>query len=213
MVQRSDIVALSISSTKQEALNVVKYGYHSRIPIYDGDLDNIVGFVHIKDVIANLEIDFKIPDVMRRMIFIPPAMKVSAVLFRMKSYRVHAAIVVDEFGATAGLVTMTDIVEEILGEINDEHGANDEPIFIKISSNKFEVSGKLEVNDFIKKSGFKIATSDQFKTIGGYILSIAGKIPVAKEKITSPEGIEFFVVDADLKKINTIIISTANYRL
>ena len=91
--------------------------------------------------------------------------------------------------------------------------ANDEPIFIKISSNKFEVSGKLEVNDFIKKSGFKIATSDQFKTIGGYILSIAGKIPVAKEKITSPEGIEFFVVDADLKKINTVIISTANYRL
>jgi CBS domain containing-hemolysin-like protein len=212
MIERSKIFALDVNTPKNGIISAINSRQNSRIPIYEKNLDKIIGFIHIKDIIRNIEKDFKISDIIRNIIFIPPEMRVSAVLFRMKSYQVHAAIVVDEFGCTAGLVTMTDIVEEILGEINDEHDKEISPSFIKISDSKFEVSARLELKDFTNKSGIKIRTSDNFRTIGGYIFSITGKVPNAKEKITAPNGIEFFILDADNKKINNVIIDIGNIK-
>lgn len=210
MIERSKVFAIDINTTKDGILSAVNTRQHSRIPIYENNLDKILGFIHIKDIVKNIEKDFKISDIIRNIIFIPPEMKVSAVLFRMKLYQVHAAIVVDEFGCTAGLVTMTDIVEEILGEINDEHDKEVSPSFIKVSDGKFEVSARLELKDFKQKSGVSIKTSHNFRTVGGYIFSITGKVPSPKEKIIDPDGIEFFILDADDKKIKNVIIDVTN---
>ena len=212
MIQRSEIVALDCCCTKDDVMAAINSGHHSRIPVYECDIDQIKGFVHIKDLFASFDSTFSIADIIRQVIFVPPAMKVSAVLLRMKSYRVHAAIVVDEFGATIGMVTMKDIVEEILGDIDDEHDNEIEPAFIKISKYKFEVSARLELKEFVQKSGIKIKFSDEYRTIGGYILSLTGKVPLKKEKVISPDNIEFFILDADNKKLNMVIINTSNYK-
>ncbi|AHX11270.1 transporter associated domain protein [Neorickettsia helminthoeca str. Oregon] len=209
MVERSKIVAIDVS-IKSDDLRSFKEISHSRTPVFDGNLDKIIGFIHIKDVLNNVGNEFSIMDVLRKIICVPPSMKVSALLMKMKVAHVHMAIVVDEFGATVGIVTMTDVVEQILGDIHDEHDINSEPFLLRLSEHKFEVSARIEMKEFLDKSGLEFEVGDNFRTLGGYIFSIAGKVPSVGDIVTSPEGVMFSILDADNKRINVVLVDASN---
>lgn len=212
MIERSQISAIEENTTKQELIKFINIRQNTRIPVYKGNLDVIIGFIHIKDILKNIEKEFSIKDILRDIIFVPPSMKVSEVLLLMKTYHTHAAIVVDEFGGTEGLITMVDIIEEIIGDLEDEHDSEIIPKFIKITQNRFEVSAQMSLEDFNVRSHIKLPVSSYFKTIGGYICHITGKVPATGEKIQTEEGIEISILEADSKKVSSVIIDTSNYK-
>ncbi|ABD46242.1 transporter associated domain-containing protein [Neorickettsia sennetsu] len=209
MVERSKIVALDVRTMGEGLLEVLKGISHSRVPVFDGNLDKIVGFIHVKDVLNRMGAPFNIRSALRKIVCVPPSMKASGLLMEMKAARVHVAVVVDEFGATVGVVTMTDIVEQILGDIQDEHGVDAEPSFLRVGSDKFEVSTGIEMKEFLDKSGLELKAGHGSRTLGGYILSIAGKVPSVGDVVSSPEGVEFTILDADNKKIGVVLVDAS----
>ena len=212
MIERSRIFAVDVNMSKDELIKAVNINQNTRIPVYKENLDKIVGFIHIKDILKNIENKFTIQDILRTIIFVPPSMKVSEVLMKMKFYRKYAAVVIDEFGGTEGLITMIDIIEEIIGDIEDEHDQEITPKFVRIGESKFEVSGEMELEDFNNRSNVSLPESDYFRSIGGYIFHIIGRVPQKGERIRTDEGIEMFIVDTDDKKINSVIIDTSGYK-
>ncbi|WP_237111375.1 CBS domain-containing protein [Neorickettsia findlayensis] len=209
MVERSKIVALDVSAKSEELLEVLKNIGHSRLPVFEGNLDKIIGFIHVKDVLNRVGTFFDVRGVLRKIICVPPSMKVSGLLGEMKAARVHLAVVVDEFGATVGVVTMKDIVEQIFGDIQDEHGVDAEPFFLCVGSGRFKVSTEIEMKEFLDKSGLELETGHGSRTLGGYILSIAGKVPLVGDVISSPEGVEFTILDADNKRIGVVLVDAS----
>lgn len=212
MVERSKIIALDVRTKGEELLEVLRGIRHSRVPVFEGNLDKIIGFIHVKDVLSRLGVPFDVRSVLRKIVCVPPSMKASGLLVEMKAARVHVAVVVDEFGATVGVVTMTDIVEQILGDIQDEHGVDAEPFFLHVGGGRFEVSTGIEMKEFLDKSGLELEAGQGSRTLGGYILSIAGKVPSVGDVISSPEGVEFTILDADNKRIEVVLVDASRVK-
>jgi CBS domain containing-hemolysin-like protein len=212
MIPRADIFAIPEDIDFEELQKKLTEKTYTRIPVYKGDLDEILGFLHIKDVarIFFNKQHFNIKEIIRKSLFVPPSMKVSNLLIRMQQTRVHIAIVVDEYGGTEGIVTLEDIVEEIVGNIEDEHDEQETNIiFKKISDDIFEVSSRVQVSDFMKKSGIDLSIKDsdaEYDTIGGLVSYLLGRIPVKGEVITFSDNVELEVTDADSRTIRKLII-------
>ena len=215
MIPRADIGAVEINDNFEKVLEVFIREAHSRVPIYEKNLDNIVGMVHIKDLVnyqhkKKLEIKF-LHNLKREILEIPPSMPVLDLLLKMQMTRLHMGIVIDEYGCTDGLVTIEDVIEEITGEIEDEHDEKNLPMLIKTSANTFEASARVEIDELQKVTNVKfldINENEDIDTLGGLIFSIAGRVPQRGEIIKHSSGITFEIKDADPMKIKSVKVST-----
>lgn len=165
MVTRKKIFALPINTTKKELLLAMQDNHYTRIPIYKGELDDIVGFIHIKDIISNINDDFNITDIMRNIMFVPTSMKAMDLLIKMQGAHIHVGIVLDEYGGTEGLVTIVNIIEKIVGDIDDEHDEDTDPILKKISNGKFEVEGGMQIVFLESALNIKFNTTEDLSLI------------------------------------------------
>ena len=217
MVPRADIVAIPETVSFDELMNTISKSKHSRIPTFSENLDKITGMVHIRDFLSSIkdierkEIKKKnVKEISRKILFSSPSMKILDLLLKMRSEKIHMAVVVDEFGGTDGLVTIEDLVEEIVGEIEDEHDMVQRLFFKKLSRNSFEVSARMLIEDFEKKIKKKFVTRDAEKidTLGGLVFSISERVPERGEVIEYFENnVEFKVIEADTRKIKKLIVT------
>lgn len=208
MVPRADIIALEAPATLDEAMALVRREMHTRIPIYRGSLDHIMGMVHVKDLILQVYArEFDLAKIMRTTLFVPPSMSVRDLLTKMRASRIHLAIVVDEYGGTDGLATIEDLVEEIVGEIHDEHDEADAPLLVNVSSEIVEADARLPIAELQQHFGLPLvdeARSEGFDTVGGLIFALVGRIPRIGERVLHPTGLEFEVTDADSRRIKRL---------
>ena len=210
MVPRAEIISASYQSNYDDLIVIINKESHSRIPIYRKDLDDVIGMVHIKDLIkfisSNSKEQFQIKDIIKDILFVPPSMPVLNILLKMQSTKLHMALVIDEHGGTDGLVTIEDLVEEIVGEIQDEHDNEEVIDFKKIDDKTFVADAKMEVSDFIKRTNMDF-NSDKVDTLGGYVFSLINRVPHKGEIIkTEDKKYAFEIVDADPRKIKVLKI-------
>ncbi|MBO6518739.1 MAG: HlyC/CorC family transporter [Rhodospirillales bacterium] len=210
MVPRADIVAIPINASLQEVIDVATREGHSRLPIYTETLDDAQGMVHIKDVLGFRGNDaaFKLEKVQRRLLFVAPSMRVLELLLEMRVKRSHMALVVDEFGGVDGLVTIEDLVEEIVGEIDDEHDNDDEPKMEHRRDGSWVADARIELKTFEERFGYHFGEEEHedIDTLGGLVFSIAGRVPIRGEIVSLPDGTEFEILDADPRRIHRVRI-------
>jgi CBS domain containing-hemolysin-like protein len=212
MIPRAEIIAVEESISFEEVIKIFVDGAHSRIPIYHEQLDNITGMLHIKDLVKyQTENDTKnnfIDSIKKEILNIPPSMPALDLLIKMQLTRLHMGVVIDEYGGVDGLITIEDVIEEITGEIEDEHDAKDISMLIKLSTNTFESNARLPIEELEKIAHIKLSKDDEeADTIGGLVVSIAGRVPQRGEIIKHESGILFTILDADPRRIKTIKIS------
>ncbi len=208
MIPRASIIAVQQTYTFEEITKIINKESHSRMPVYRKDLDDILGMVHIKDIIkfsGSESINFNIKNVLREILFVPPTMPVMSLLLKMQATKLHMALVIDEHGGTDGLITIEDVIEEIVGEIEDEHDKDDNFNFKKISSNTFEAKAEMTIDEFNKETKFNISI-DEVDTLGGYIFSKINRVPFTGEVINIDNLYQFEIIDADPRKIKKIKI-------
>ncbi len=190
MVPRIDMIALEINTPLQEALNTMVDAGHSRIPVYDESIDHIRGLLYAKDLLMlwrNGETDRPIKDLLRPAHFVPESKKADDLLADMQQRKVHLAIVVDEYGGTAGLVTLEDLIEEIVGEIRDEYDFNEEEVYQKIADDEYIFDAGIDLDDLNRLLDSSLSTDDS-DTLGGYIFGKLGAVPIEGQKIEIAEA-------------------------
>jgi len=209
MIPRASIIAVPSDCSFEKLISVIENETHSRMPVYRKDLDDILGMIHIKDIIkysGTKSSSFKIQNILREVIFAPPTMPVLNLLLKMQSTKLHMALVIDEHGGTDGLITIEDVVEEIVGEIQDEHDKDDDFNFKKINFNSFEAKAEMKIEDFNRESNFNISL-EGVDTLGGFIFSHVNRVPCIGEVIKISNKYQFEILDADPRKIKKIRIS------
>ena len=221
MAPRADIFAVDINTPLDELVRIFSQAGHSRMPIYRGDLDDPIGMVHIKDVIGliansimpRLDQSLVIKDIRREILYVPPSMLVTDLLLRMQASRIHMALVIDEYGGTDGLVTIEDLVEEIVGEINDEHDEEETPAVSSLSGGRWEADARVALSAFEEQTGLRVeADDDEVDTIGGFVVSLAGRVPQRGEVLPGPDGVDFEVVEADARKVRKLRIRASTQK-
>ena len=209
MVPRPDIVAVSEDAKLPEVISVMSEAGHSRLPVYRETLDDVIGMVHVRDLLAfwNNGSDFALPEVVREIPFVPPSMPVQNLLRQMRGQKVHMALVVDEHGGIDGLVTIEDLVEEIVGEIEDEHDQAAEPLLHELSDGTLEADARVLVEDLEARLGIDLLPAErdeEIDTLGGLIFELAGRVPVVGEVIAHDAGLDFEIMDADPRRVRRI---------
>ena len=210
MVPRAEIVSIEKKQSINEVLKVVESESHSRMPVYENNLDNVLGFIHIKDLLNNIsEKDFKLESVMREVLYVAPKSLILNLLKRMRSSRIHMGLVVDEFGGVNGLVTIEDLVEEIVGEIEDEHDAEDSEVLIKkINNNTISAKASYKIEDLEEYFNIKIDIKDEeeIDSVGGMLFYLANKIPKNNQIYNYKKILQFKVIKASARRIETLQI-------
>jgi magnesium and cobalt transporter len=207
MIPRTEISSTPIESTLGEIIKLVTECGHTRIPIHNDNIDEIVGVLHAKDLLKlwGKDPDFKIPrDILRTPYYVPENRKISELLRDMKRDKAHLAIVTDEYGGTAGIITIEDIIEEIVGEIMDEHDS-EEPLLTVIDNETLLVDARLEIEKLEEHLNVQLPKGE-FESVGGFIIHLLGRIPDTKEK-TCFEDLEMTVQKADPRKIHKVLIT------
>ncbi len=216
MIPRTDIAAVPADVALPDLKAHIRAQRHTRIPVYDDTLDHVLGLIHVKDLIPMLSGDapFAIRDVLRPLLFVPPSMRIIDLLIKMRHAGSHMAIVVDEYGGTDGLVTMEDLFEEIVGDIQDEHDGDEalENKIVRVGDHIFEVNARTRIDTLEKELGLNLVTEekeDEFDTLGGLIFFQLGRVPAKGEIVPHVSGIRFEITDADPRKIRKVRILTA----
>ncbi|GBQ92060.1 hemolysin family protein [Asaia krungthepensis] len=209
MVPRADIVSMSADITLDEALAFMRRENHSRVPVYREHLDNVIGMIHVKDLIAYIGTSeaFDIEPLLRQPLLVAPQIPVLDLLLQMRQRRTHLALVIDEYGGVDGLVTIEDLVETIVGDISDEH---DEPVSAMISERadgSFDLDARLPVDELENFMGPLLTEAEreaEIETVGGLVFRLAGHVPIRGEVFTHESGLVFRVTDADARHIRAL---------
>jgi len=209
MVPRVDIVALDVETSFYEVVKLMVEQGHSRVPVYRETLDNVIGFVHAKDLLgpAAERRETKLSLILRKVLFVAPSVPILDLLVQMRQARTHIAMVADEFGGIDGLVTIEDLIEEIVGEIEDEHDVADEPRLAERADGTLIADARTPIEVLEEHQGVRLRPSgeqEEVDTLGGLVSSLAGRVPKRGEVIAHPSGIEFEVLDADPRKIKRL---------
>jgi CBS domain containing-hemolysin-like protein len=244
MVPRADIIAVQQDIKLGELMRVFEGAGHSRLVVYNDTLDDPVGMVHIRDLIAfmtarataspeksakrkkplpagldlkaiNLATPLSTTKIVREILFVPPSMRVIDLLARMQATRIHLALVVDEYGGTDGLASIEDIVEQIVGDIADEHDEDAAPEITQLPDGSFVADARAKIEDVIAAVGhdFDVGDAiDDVDTIGGYLVTRAGRLPVRGEIVPGPDLFEFEVLDADPRRVKRVRITRLKER-
>jgi CBS domain containing-hemolysin-like protein len=215
MVPRADIFAAPVGTDLKSLVRMLASEGHSRVPVYRETLDDVVGFVHIKDVLGSLDRDdVTVRDLVREILFAAPSIRVLDLLLEMRASRTHMAIVVDEYGGVDGLVTIEDLVEEIVGEIEDEHDVAG-PALVRRPDGSVLADARVRIEELEDLIGAFASEEerDEVDTIGGIIFNLIDRVPRRNEVIAHPSGIEFEIVDADPRQIKRVSISDLRDRV
>lgn len=235
MVPRADIVAVSTDTSLAELFRLFQIAGHSRFPVYEENLDDPKGMVHIRDFLACLggpvvqeanegteqppetvdlgRVDLSIAlgdaKILRPILFVPPSMPAVDLLVRMQATRTHLALVIDEYGGTDGLVALEDLVETVVGDIEDEHDEEPESMIVASDNGCFIADARASLEEVSEALGFNLAATEEAEdvdTIGGFIVTLAGRVPSRGELIPGPDRLEFEILDADPRRVKRIRI-------
>lgn len=216
MVPRTDIAAIPNDIVIDELKTHIIEQRHTRMPVYEETLDHVQGFIHIKDLLPMLAGDaaYDIKSTVRPLLFVPPSMRIIDLLIKMRHVGSHMAIVVDEYGGTDGLVTMEDLFEEIVGDIQDEHDNDEEQEdrILRINDTTYEVSARMRIDALEQRLGLNLVTEEkasEFDTLGGLIFYQLGRVPARGEIVPHVSGIRFEITEADPRRIRKVRILTA----
>ena len=217
MVPRNDITAVEIATPLDMVVATIKAEGHSRMPLYRGNLDDVVGMIHIRDVMRHWgeEGPFDLNAIRRDVLFAPQSMPIPALLKEMRETRLHMAVVVDEYGGTHGLVTIEDLVEEIVGEIEDEHDEIEAPALIHLDDGAVEADARVRVDELERALAVALlddAVEDAVDTLGGLVFTLAERVPRVGERIPHPAGFTFEVLEADPRRIKRLRVSRTEPR-
>jgi CBS domain containing-hemolysin-like protein len=216
MVPRGDIIGVEEKAPLKELVVCFREAQHSRLPVYRETLDDPIGLVHIKDVLSLLEpgvdgvmrlSDVPIARIKRDIIFVPPSMPARDLLVRMQTTHIHLALVIDEYGGTDGLVSIEDLVEEIVGDIDDEHDTEESPQVRDLGEGGYEADARVDLEDFKASTGIDLAleeSEEEIDTLGGLVVSLIGRVPERGEIIPHPLGYEFEILQADPRRIKLL---------
>ena len=244
MVHRADIVAVKRDIPLGELMGLFESAAHSRLVVYNETLDDPEGIVHIRDLLAFMTASARVPDtskakrkkplpagldlravdlampladanIIRKLLFVPPSMRAIDLLAQMQASRIHLALVVDEYGGTDGLVSIEDIVEQIVGEIDDEHDSDEPPAIVRQADNSFIADARASLDDVRSVIGEEFVTGEageEVETLGGYLVTHVGRLPVRGEVISGPGNFEIEVLDADPRRVKRLRIATRKER-
>ena len=214
MVPRADIKAVAEDVDLRGLIQTVREFGHSRLPVYSENLDDIIGIVHIKDALPSIfePEKFQLKRILREPVFVAPSVRLLDLLLQMRQVRAHMVLVVDEFGGTDGLVTIEDLVEQIIGEIEDEHDVVRGPYLVERPDGTLIANARTTISDFEERVG-PILTEEEreadIDTLGGLVMSLTDRVPARGELVTHPSGIAFEVLDADPRRIKRLRVRNA----
>jgi CBS domain containing-hemolysin-like protein len=240
MVPRADIVAVAADTSLGELLNLFRTAGHSRLPVYGETLDDPRGMVHIRDFLdflaaraeasrrrrrkteegpvgpdlgaVDLSASLASARILRPVLYVPASMPAVDLLARMQATRTHMALVIDEYGGTDGLVSIEDLVEIVVGEIEDEHDDAEGPAVVRLADGRYVADARAPLEEVSRAIGVELGAAgaaDQVDTLGGLVISIAGRVPARGEIIRGPEGLELEILDADARRLKKIRIDRA----
>ncbi len=217
-IPKADITAVSITSTMDELVQVFKESGLTRLPVYDGTLDTPVGMAHLKDLALThgfngKSTNFDLKAMLRPLVFVPPSMTIGVLLTKMQAERRHMALVIDEYGGVDGLVTIEDLIEQVIGEIEDEHDVDEGKYWIIEKPGSYLALAKTPLEDFEAEIGHSLTDHDtvdeeEIDTLGGLVIMLSGRVPARGEVVLHPDGPEFEVVDADPRRIKRVRVRT-----
>lgn len=210
MIPRADIVAIDIGTSQADLLALLAERQFSRIPVYRETLDDILGTIHIKDIMACMAQGkpVEVENLVREAPIVSPSMAVPDLILMMKHMKKHMALVVDEYGGIDGLVTIGDVIEAIIGEIEDEHATNDDPELKQNKDGTILADGRYDIEEFENKYGRILSEEERedIDTLGGLVFELAGRIPARGEILTHSSGMVLEIVDADPRRVNKVLI-------
>ncbi len=211
MIPRADIVAVELTISFEDLIQLFAEAKHSRLPVYRDTLDDLIGFVHIKDVVCEIakgqaEEAGILKRLTRNALIVPHSMPLTALLVKMQATHIHLAVVVDEYGGTDGLVSLEDMVEEIVGDIEDEH--DEEALQLsQRGKNIWEADARMEISEFEAQTGIDLKLTefeDDIETLGGVAFALAGRVPERGEILQHPGHIDIEIIEADPRRIRTL---------
>ena len=214
MVPRIDIVALDAETPFPEVVKLMVEQGHSRVPVYRETLDDVIGFIHVKDVLGPVaeRRETKLAPILRKVLYVAPSVPILDLLVQMRQARTHIAMVVDEFGGIDGLVTIEDVIEEIVGEIEDEHDVANGPSLIERTDGSLIADARTPIELLEEHRGTRLRPAgdqEEVDTLGGLVSSLAGRVPKRGEIIVHPAGVEFEVLDADPRHIKRLRVRSS----
>ena len=209
MVPRVDIVALDVDQPFSEVVKCMVENGHSRVPVYRETLDDVIGFIHVKDVLAPVadRRPARLEKLLRKVLYVTPSLPILDLMVQMRQARTHIAMVVDEFGGIDGLVTIEDLIEEIVGDIEDEHDVPETPTLIERPDGSIIADARLPIDVLEEQHGIELRPAgdeESVDTLGGLVFTLAGRVPKRGEVIAHPDGIEFEVLDADPRRVKRL---------
>jgi len=214
LIPKADIVAVPDTITKTELVDIFRESGLTRLPVYEGTLDMPLGFAHLKDFALEHGFNgaggrFSLKPLIRPLLYVPPSMPIGVLLTKMQTDRIHIALVIDEYGGVDGLVTIEDLIEQVIGEIEDEHDAEEGNFWIEEKPGCVLAEAKAPVDAFEEAFGLALTAHDtideeEIDTLGGLVFMLSGRVPARGEVVVHPSGPEFEVVDADPRRIKRL---------
>jgi CBS domain containing-hemolysin-like protein len=209
MVPRVDVIAIEADAPFGDLVRYLIEHGHSRLPVYRETLDDVIGYVHVKDVLAPVadRRPAKLARLLRKVLFVAPSLPILDLLVQMRQARTHIAMVVDEFGGIDGLVTIEDVIEEIVGEIEDEHDIDEGPSLIERPDGSVIADARLPIELLEEQYGTRLRSAEELEdvdSLGGLVFALAGRVPKRGELIKHPGGIDFEILDADPHRIKRL---------
>ncbi|MCV6594263.1 MAG: hemolysin family protein [Silicimonas sp.] len=216
MIPKVEVVAVPSDITKSELVEVFRDSGLTRLPVFEDTLDTPKGMIHLKDFTLKHGFDcedetFSLKSMLRPLLYAPPSMPIGVLLQKMQSDRMHMALVIDEYGGVDGLVTIEDLIEQVIGEIEDEHDVNDGDSFIEEAPGCFLAKSRTPIEEFEAEIGQRLRFGDdpeEIDTLGGLVFMLAGRVPARGEVVKHPDGLDFEVVDADPRRIKRLRVRT-----
>jgi magnesium and cobalt transporter len=221
-IPKADITAVPNTVSKEELLDVFRESGLTRLPVYDGTLDTPVGMAHLKDFALSHGFngdgpEFDLQHMLRPLLFVPPSMTIGVLLTKMQTERRHMALVIDEYGGVDGLVTIEDLIEQVIGEIEDEHDAEEDKFWVRERPGCYLALAKTPLDEFEQELGQSLTDhedidGEEIDTLGGLIFMLAGRVPARGEMVSHPAGLDIEVVDADPRRVKRLRVRLAGVR-
>jgi CBS domain containing-hemolysin-like protein len=214
LVPRTDVISFSLNDSFEKIVDVIKEQRFSRYPVYEESIDRVIGIFFVKDMLDDLQgnqiREFDIRSRLRPPFYVPETKRISELMRELQVNKVHMAIVVDEFGGTAGIVTIEDIIEEIFGEIYDEYDDEEEPDIQEMADGSFVADARMSIRDLEHTLSLDFPDDSDYETLGGFIVMQAGKVPEMQEEIRW-NGLRFTVLEADNTKVSRVVINRVDH--
>lgn len=211
-IPRAEIVSVAVSTDLPDLVKVFRDSGLTRLPVYDGTLDEPAGLVHLKDIALRHGFngegeEFSLSENLRPVLYVPPSMPIGVLLTKMQADRIHMALVIDEYGGVDGLLTIEDLIEQVIGEIEDEHDIEEQQPWLREEDGAFLALARAPLDEFEGEIGLDLVdeeVEEEVDTLGGLVFLLSGRVPTRGEVVPHPSGVEFEVIDADPRRIKRL---------